>query len=274
MIEAVLPLVSRDRERFKNLDRTLKRFSHPFAKIWVVTPTDHLEDIRSLAGPPSYQVVAEEHLVSSLAQPVAATAPGWWRQQLIKLAAADLVTTPFYLTLDADCLCVRDVSQAELIQHDRGIVELTEGKNHPQWYEVSKQVLAVTQRPRKAVMVTPFLFQTALVKKLHQHLTLRAKAQANGCGNWQEFLLSCRGWTEYSLYHIFGEIIDQTFWHVHFQSQHSLFGNSLWDLGQHESWDAGQSFGQNRFLWTVVQSNTGLEASWVWQRIQPYVETP
>jgi hypothetical protein len=40
---------------------------------------------------------------------------GWFVQQLVKLSIARIVSSPFYLTLDADVMCVRHTEYTDLV---------------------------------------------------------------------------------------------------------------------------------------------------------------
>jgi len=52
---------------------------------------------------------------------------GWYLQQLIKLAIAEHIKTDFYLTLDADVICVKPVYFSDLVKD--GCAVYTAGNN-------------------------------------------------------------------------------------------------------------------------------------------------
>lgn len=272
MIDAVMPLVAKDIERFGNLRSTLDKFHSPIRKILVVTPRHDDFVIRGTIGSDKrFEVIAEEELVPALGKTQYAGVTGWWRQQLIKLAISVRIETEFYLTLDADCLIVRDLDMPDFVKDGKGIVEMIGPEYHDEWYKKSGEVLEVTGRPPQTIMVTPFLFSKKLMSLLQERLfSLMRKNDASRV-TWQEYLLSRFGWTEYSLYHLFGHSIGK-FDEFHYVSDHSLFGNCVWSLADIATWDVSKCFVEGRtFMFTVVQSNTGLSASWVKDKIAPYV---
>ena len=45
----------------------------------------------------------------------------------------------------------------------------------------------------------------------------------------------------------------------------------IWNLEDARHWDASRSFQAPDFMFSVVQSNTGLPAGWTWERVKPYL---
>lgn len=58
---------------------------------------------------------------------------GYTTQQIMKLAAADLVPTQWYLTLDADVICIRNTSFLSLLPSGRATVNRTPLSRHRDW---------------------------------------------------------------------------------------------------------------------------------------------
>lgn len=89
-------------------------------------------------------------------------------------------------------------------------------------------------------------------------------------GQWERLLLERPGWTENTLYHVNAE--DRELWQAfHYQGPHAIHGNCIWNLEDARDWDASRSFQAPSFMFSVVQSNTGLPASWTWERVKPYL---
>src|SRR5947209_7468539 len=111
-IDAVLPLLADDIPRAQLLARSLARFFPELGTCWVVTPRKDLEAVSAAFPSSPYRVVAEDELIPELrpgssffrvASMLGAQGyVGWYVQQLVKLAAADIVSGDFYLTLDSD----------------------------------------------------------------------------------------------------------------------------------------------------------------------------
>ena len=62
---------------------------------------------------------------------------GWYRQQLIKLAAANLVNTEFFLTLDADVILCKPLRLENLVRSGRALLHPADRHKHTNWWERS-----------------------------------------------------------------------------------------------------------------------------------------
>jgi uncharacterized protein DUF6492 len=125
-ISAVLPLKisgwkggrrSQDLWRSDILLSSLARFSKPglFHKIYVAVPTDEEPAVRSSllgCGLLPITAICEADIAPQLP---AYDVGGWVRQQVVKLAAASLVETDFYLTLDADVVLCKPLTLSDLV---------------------------------------------------------------------------------------------------------------------------------------------------------------
>jgi hypothetical protein len=83
--------------------------------------------------------------------------PGWRRQQLLKLAVADLrgsarIRTRFYLLLDADVLMVRRGGARQLIHAGKAVTNMESAASHPSWWHGSAAVLGT--QPLTTTMTT------------------------------------------------------------------------------------------------------------------------
>jgi peptidoglycan/xylan/chitin deacetylase (PgdA/CDA1 family) len=141
------------------------------------------------------QVVDEDRLLPSLVGK-----SGWFKQQLVKLAAADLVTTPHYLTLDADVLLLRRIAIDDLLPGGRPRLGARRGADHMDWWQASARMLksSIHVAPGDAVMgVTPALLETATARQV-----LPEVARRNGVADAAAFLFDARQqhWSEYTLY--------------------------------------------------------------------------
>jgi hypothetical protein len=194
----------------------------------VVTPERDLAAARAVtaefASTLRIQVVAEPDLCPELAHdPTTINLwprpnKGWFRQQLIKLAAHAHVRTPFYMTLDADVLFVRPFGVATLIEDSRALLGMLTAQDlrslfHPEIaaHEISvrdhrmKQAEAVLGLQRPAEFAgswcseTPALLSRDVVADMARHL------EATWSTGWREALLERLPWTEYAIYGLFAE---------------------------------------------------------------------
>jgi hypothetical protein len=201
---------------------------------------------------------------------------GWFVQQLVKLAIAERVETPFYLTLDADVICVRATAYDDLIRDGRALVQLSE-PNHPEWNDDAERVLALPRSGRQ-YGVTPALLSREAVGSLAGHLERRVDPRLRRLerrtphaaarlvlASWRSFLLRNLPWTEYALYHTFLEqsrCFDR--FHV-FADGEELSGNNVWIESQFEQWAPVRD---GRFHFSVVQSATRIPAERVAARLK------
>lgn len=72
------------------------------------------------------RVIDEREVVSHLGD----DAPGWTKQQVIKLAAPSVVSTPWYITLDADVVAARPIDREFLLPGGRAIWQQEDAGAH------------------------------------------------------------------------------------------------------------------------------------------------
>jgi hypothetical protein len=288
-IDAVLPLVAADAERFERLLLpTLERFFAGLGTCRVVMPDAQVAaHAERFAAHERVAVIAESAVapaVTDLREHIervgedTQAGAGWFVQQVVKLAAADHVATPFYLTLDADVLVVREVAEEDLVRDGRARAVVYEIDAHSGWYWWAEQVLGFPRQGAEAGRthgVTPALLSVEGVRALCAYLRERpdppgaAGLGAGGRGCSYD-LVRLLPWTEYTIYYSF---LDHhgLFDRLHFVSEHETYGNNAWSPEQVERWDAEASFAADAPFWfSVVQSNTGADVEEVARRIAPF----
>jgi hypothetical protein len=188
-IDAVLPLTGRDAIRAVLLLRSLSRFITDLGTLMIVVPDEQLASVRERIERSKVELpirwVAESMLIPRL--PLI----GWYRQQLIKLAAAYALDSEFYLTLDADVVCTRSCNSLMLLPGGRArcnILFFSEivpvDKNGRQsdsfaelrdWYSGAESVLGM-KAVRDGVLhnVTPAVLSRRGVLEMLSHLDHRA----------------------------------------------------------------------------------------------------
>jgi hypothetical protein len=292
MIDAVLPLTSRDAGRARILRVSLDKHFSDLATCWVVTPDSDASVIAGQFASSRYRVVPESKIVPELSLHRILTyrafrrltripsMAGWYVQQLVKLAAADLVETEFYLTLDADVICTRRVRYGDLVKDGKAIGERLD---QPAWSEDTEYDRAahILRLPRSTWMhpVTPSIFSRTVVRMMQQHIAgLISKPWRHfpGVGTWRGHLILNLPWTEYTLYATFvsGRGLYERF---HFKDDYvrTLYGNSAWNREHFSKWDPAKSFTpQADHYFVVIQSNRGIDTESVWAKVGPYLETP
>jgi hypothetical protein len=288
-LDAVLPLTAGDLPRAQLLFRTLDALFEPLGTCHVVAPDSDVDAVAARLPPGPYTAVAESEVVPEIGwfrgtarlraklHLVGPPIHGWFVQQLVKLAAAERVETPFYLTLDADVLCVRPTSYDDLVRDGRALVQ-TAPPNHPEWADDAERVLGLPRSARQYA-VTPTVLSRSAVSALARHLRGRVdprlrrlerrlpRGRARALvGSWRSFLLRNLPWTEYAVYFAFLErsgLFDR--YHL-LAGEDVLYGNCVWIESQFDDWEP-----QPRSPFSVVQSATRVSPERVGEKVEPYL---
>jgi hypothetical protein len=275
-LDAVLPLTLADAARAQILFRSLDRFFGPLRTCFVVVPDREWRAVRGRVPTGRYEVLPEGMLIPELARHQArarllarlrmgASAHGWHVQQLVKLAAAELVETDVYLTLDSDVICVRPTAYGDLVRDGRAVAQITP-PHHPEWNDAAAEILDLPRSGRQHG-VTPAVLARDGVRALQEHVE-RVSGEP-----WRRHLLGRLPWTEYSLYGTFLEGVGR--WdELHVDGgEEALYGNGVWIHGQWPEWAPSAFFGRPEAPpFTVVQSATWIGPDEVWARVAPLLE--
>ena len=161
-IDAVLPLTVQDVDRAWILLRSLERFGDALGRLWIVTPRKELKVIRSKCRCAlDIEFFGDDELVPvwAKAQSVSRGCPpaskliygrgirGWYVQQLVKLAIADRVDTPFFLALDADMFLTRPLYHDDLVQSGKGLWQRGKTTGLVKWNRWAAKVLDLPESP-------------------------------------------------------------------------------------------------------------------------------
>jgi Family of unknown function (DUF6492) len=308
-MDAVLPITLRDYERFTILQRTISLFCRDlFNVIWIVVPDRDLEEIKERIKDANYCVISDSELVPEFK--LFPNRGGWFNQQLIKLAIASSVETDFYLTLDADVICVKPVHFSDLVKEGHAAYyrySADKFGDFNEWYEWAERVLRF-QIPNnfRYHNVTPSVLSKAAVLQLQIYLAECSQAQIKHdrkfnflrrnnwlllkakllqavlpkssvlreqLSNWKAYLLRNIPWTEYSLYYAFCETQGLINSH-HDLRDHCVYSteDSIWYKSQYADWNPERWFDQeNNFFFCVLQSTTETDPNEVWEKIKPHI---
>jgi hypothetical protein len=189
---------------------------------------------------------------------------GWYRQQIIKLAAHERVKTTRYLTLDADILTVRRCAIGDLLRGSRAVCGTESVADYRALYTAefaeveasrkrermqhAERVLGRARAPEHAARFyseTPVLFDTEIVGRLAAHLAIQHRRP------YRRALIDVLPWTEVCLYFCFLEAFGL------FDDRYVAAGrnailrldDSLWQPADHyraprslDTWDAARVF--------------------------------
>jgi glycosyltransferase involved in cell wall biosynthesis len=301
-IDAVLPLILKDFERFKMLDVSLNKFFPDLGRLWIVTPDAEVEEIKRRINNPNYSVISESDIVPEFTAFSARSSQivGWYKQQLIKLAIIPKIQTDFYITFDADVICTQPTYYHDLVKDGRAVCNVLSKCLYPQWYEQAEKVLRRTaKRVNIHHNVTPAVLSTQGVMKLRDYLTKCFDEQPPELTplntfpnitqvsetsakqwmrqlvleNWRIYLLFSFPWTEYALYYTFLET-ECLFDNYHVEVPFALYANTLsvWLKEQYADWKIEEAFltGQNHYF-IVCQSKAITDTDELWRRVSPYL---
>lgn len=129
---------------------------------------------------------------------------GWMKQQLLKLFAARVIDTVYYVTLDADICFIRPADIKTLCPDGKAVVNLYSKSMHYDWWVGSARVLGIESEQSKkeyGMSVTPEILSTRVVNDLIDYLV--AKSREKKYRSVFEYLPSNEPWTEYTLYWLF-----------------------------------------------------------------------
>lgn len=130
-LEAVLPLKIRSSSEESDLDRLGTLLLPSFDRFYVgesnlvislIVPEEDLrkiEDYLRSLDRSDVKVISEDRLCPSIKG-----TSGWHKQQILKLAAARLVSSDYYLVLDADVLLKRPMRLRDLFPGGKSILQL------------------------------------------------------------------------------------------------------------------------------------------------------
>jgi uncharacterized protein DUF6492 len=271
---------------------SLEKYFEDYNTCWVVTKDDEYKKIKRKLKREKYRVVKESVIIPEIKfykaiykaffnsishrflpkylRPKRFNLAGWYIQQLVKFGIAKHVDTEFYLTLDADVICLRSVTFDDLIQDGKGIVNTIDEDVHPEWYKSAERILGL-KRSGLTHGVTPAILNREAVLSLQKYLNSRVNIvlriisrifskesiAANLLINWRSLLIRNTPWTEYSLYHTFLEGMS-LFEKYHIQrNSNAIYDrrHSLWLKEDKPNWEMVDKLDENAYF-VVVQSST------------------
>lgn len=286
-VDAVLPLVRADVARARILLASLEKYFGILGTLWVVTPAADVDAVRRrLGGRDRYRVLAETELIPELdgREPPPS---GWSVQQLVKLAIASRIGTDFYVTFDADVICIGDVAFEDLVLAGRAVSNRRdEAQFRPEWYDWAERVLEL---PRSGYVhgVTPAVLNKEAVLRLAAFLGAKTSRfprlarlfPAVARKGWRGYLLDNLPWTEYTLYFTYLEATGR-YADYHFPGdagKDTIYGNSIWVPEQSlDDWDPDRVFEQPvPYRFVVIQSNhPDISVEDVWEKVGRYLAPP
>lgn len=296
-IGAVLPLcinssygggddLGRSEILFRSLDAFLQSdFIDP---ILVVTPQNDYQTTRDRLKNWQHlnvQVKSEDELVPQLSNH--RKMRGWRKQQVIKIAVSEYFKNDFYITFDADIICLKPIDWSDLIVEGKAILQYEKRSLHPKWWKASARILdmdANVGNLNVGMTVTPAILSTEIARRLISEL------EAFGPGHWVDNLCSLHNpqdpknwrlkrflqirWTEYSLYYLCAhkhQLLDQ--FHVTAGTENVPQQMLVQEkTNPFEEWDIKTSCSMsNPGLFCCVGSKNRVPPDKVWQKVSEHI---
>lgn len=292
-IDAVLPLLARDAERAKILFDSLRLF-RDLGTCWVIVRDRELAELRVKIPEKRFLLIPESTLIPELGiyrilwrLRGKGNISGWYVQQLLKMAMAEKVQTDFYLTLDADVICMKPVSYDDLVKKGRAISRRTAKDGHANWYQWAERVLGLPRSPFQHG-VTPALLSREAMIRLQKYLATRTSLPVRSgwkrgvddalmgklMPSWRSYLIRNLPWTEYSLYGTFLDasgLYDRYHWDG---GPDAIYSNSVWYPETFEAWAPHEIFNRMNSYFCVIQSTTGIDPTTIRARLERPLPTP
>jgi hypothetical protein len=274
-IEAILPLkidayggVS-DLERFSTLLLpSFDRFCYDEVKFLLVVPERDLSEVVECIeklGRPNMRVECEDNLCPALKGE-----SGWHKQQILKLAAARLVSSDYYLLLDADVILKRPTKLLDLFPAGKPILQKINAGHHWDWWVGSRKILkSKVQIERDSIVmdVTPNFIHRETCLALQDAIASRNKHK-----EWDRFLFESQkiGWTEYSLYWLY--TLERGLEQKLYDWSSRQMYDFIWESGQLSPERLQRVFApDSNSFFLVVQSNLKLDLSVIRMQLLPYL---
>jgi len=288
-ISAILPLKTKGRHYADNVARcdilfsSLRHFTDPaiFSRILLIVPHDEFRSAQAHARAWSdFPIeVIDESAHFGVFRDYAAPhqVRPWHRQQIIKLAAAEMIDTEYFMVFDPDVFALRRFDLETLLPGGRALTHLQPRRREQRYWEASAAILdTVPGLDEQGIWWTPTLLSRTLCRALYRRL------EAVHGESWMRVLLSryMVDWTEYTLYWLNAEregLIDR-YHAAPAPGMPELHADeSVWFAGRDgrglQRWDAERHFGaEGNGLFAVVQSNTRIPVDDVVATLRPYFD--
>ncbi|KAK9865561.1 hypothetical protein WJX84_005635 [Apatococcus fuscideae] len=330
LLTILLPIMPTQLELGYALNQ-LRTFSRLFNlqsihEVLVVTPPEHVEEISRFyhhtvptelpsIHPGLFRVVHDGQCVPEMdpgstryQPPEQRFTRGWVKQQLVKLACASIIQTPFYQILDADIFAVHPFSARDLFQEgpceassavcdtatatsfrSKNDCYRMEGEWHASWWLSSADVLQLdlplneawvpSSEPTCVPGVTPQTLSTHIARQLGAFLTTRFRVSS-----WTGYLLDA-SWHKDERQVRLGAADYVPAWteytlyflFAYHSGLHDLYHtpggvlqwNAIWDQEKFEAWDAcADSFQWDYGYLSLVQSRMQIDPDLIWAKIQ------
>jgi len=279
LLSVIVPIAPRDLQYsfllFKSLEKNFN--IKDIATVFITFPEKHkLQNIlNTMALPFKCTVLTEEELIPESDYPLFRKSKGWLRQQIVKFYISKLITTDFYICLDADLLCYKPTCYSDLIINNKPIVNMESKSLHHLWWTASAKALKMKKSEISEGMGSSTnIFITSEVIDLMKHIEQsHHKSCIQYLLNWYWKCMNTFGgrqWTEYTLYWLFLELRGHTF---KYDMNHKILGNSIWKATTEEINDDmfKKIFSMDNDGYFVVYQSTRVAEEVIYEKAKKYL---
>lgn len=205
-MDIVIPTYRRDWHTFVRFCNSVLKNYSLLNRVWVMVSDAEYPEYRERIKSPHLTLVP----ASTLLPGVPYDFPGIRRQQMLKLAAAKVVETDFYLVMDSDTMVIRSFDEAELFENGQARYMVEADGHHFDWTLQAQDFLKLDSPEQScygSYSVTTAIFHRQNVKDLFSYIEKVHEKP------WQTKLME-NNWTEFQLYGIFSDCVLGSRYHV------------------------------------------------------------
>jgi len=232
-IQFISPISIKDAQRATIMLKSINKFFEPesLESLVLLVPDKELFEnlIKSLNLNFPVEIIKETDIIPEKDLKKYNAKTGWIKQQLLKMMAAHIVRTKFYLCLDADVICFKKADYQSLVRAGKPITTIEPKSKHLRWWKDSAYVLRIPEsKSNRGIGATPSILIKDEVINMMNHIEKTYKRSfINVLCNWwwtESYFLK-RNWTEYSLYWSYLEYSQKSSLH---SDEEDVYGKSIW----------------------------------------------
>lgn len=187
-------------------------------------------------------------------------------QMALKLLAATIVHTDFYVTLDADVIVTGDLER--LVQGgNKGLYIPEPVSVHPHWWAGSAKHLGIPENALAAFGVTPAVLSTPGVLVTLDILRRRHENATSWMREWLEQWGHPEFWSEYTLYRL---ALDHKLLFDKLHTPASYLCNAVW-FQEQLPWTPAQAFRDPNCIFSLIQSTAQPDLATIAQQLHQYL---
>lgn len=126
--------------------------------------------------------------------------PGWWKQQYLKLAFANVHDRKAYITLDSDVVAIRPFDERTFVEDGRLVSQWEHQGTQPWWRNMSGILGMPFDGNSYGLSVTPNTLATDVARVVLDHFRTASATPLQRLVELYELQMPGSSWTEYSLY--------------------------------------------------------------------------